>query len=181
MAGYGEPHAALMREFARTHVLLSLLRDGFHSDSQGGRVLLRDDGSPVLDYPLNDFVFEGVRRAYRAMAEIQFAAGARQVLPVHEDAALYTSWQQAKQAIADLDLRPLSTRLVSAHVMGGCAMSADPRNGVATPLGRHHQLPEVSIFDGSLSPTSIGANPQLSIYGIVAKLATALSAELKGG
>lgn len=31
---------------------------------------------------------------------------------------------------------------------------------------------------GSLFPTSIGANPQLSIYGIVAKLADALAASL---
>jgi choline dehydrogenase-like flavoprotein len=27
------------------------------------------------------------------------------------------------------------------------------------------------VLDGSLFPTSIGANPQLSIYGIVARLA----------
>mgnify|MGYP003694122765 CR=1 FL=1 len=32
------------------------------------------------------------------------------------------------------------------------------------------------MLDGSLFPTSIGANPQLSIYGITAKLATGLAA-----
>ena len=122
----------------------------------------------------------GVRRAYLAMAEIQFAAGARQVLPVHEDAALYTTWGQAKQAIEQLHLRPLSTRIVSAHVMGGCAMSNHPRDGVVDPTGRHHQWSEVTVLDGSLFPTSIGANPQLSIYGIVARLASGLAAELTG-
>ena len=180
MAGYGEQHAALMREFNNTHVLLALLRDGFHPQSPGGRVRLRDDRWPVLDYPLDGFVFDGIRRAYLAMAEIQFAAGAKQVLPVHEDAASYTTWAQAKEAIAQLHLRPLSTRIVSAHVMGGCAMSADPRAGVVDASGRHHQWSEVSVLDGSLFPTSIGANPQLSIYGIVARLATDLAAELTG-
>jgi len=34
------------------------------------------------------------------------------------------------------------------------------------------------VLDGSLFPTSIGANPQLSIYGIVAKLADGLAATL---
>ncbi|MCK7498811.1 MAG: GMC family oxidoreductase N-terminal domain-containing protein [Comamonadaceae bacterium] len=38
---------------------------------------LRSDGTPVLDYPLNDFVCDGARRALLSMAEIQFAAGAR--------------------------------------------------------------------------------------------------------
>ncbi len=140
MAGYGEQHAALMREFNHTHVQLALLRDGFHADSPGGRVMLRDDGSPVLDYPLTGFVFDGVRRAYLAMAEIQFAAGAKRVLPIHEHAGMYTSWQQARQGIGELSLKPLSTRIVSAHVMGGCAMSSDPRGGVVDSDGRHHAV-----------------------------------------
>jgi choline dehydrogenase-like flavoprotein len=180
MSGYGEQHSALMRDFNNTHVLLALLRDGFHAESPGGRVVLRNDGSPVLDYPLNDFLFDGVRRAYLAMAEIQFAAGAKQVLPIHEHAAMYSTWQQARQAIAELPLKPLSTRVVSAHVMGGCAMSDDPRHGVVNGDGRHHQWPTVSVLDGSLFPTSIGANPQLSIYGIVARLASKLALDLTG-
>jgi choline dehydrogenase-like flavoprotein len=32
-------------------------------------------------------------------------------------------------------------------------------------------------MDGSLFPTSIGANPQLSIYGLVLKLSTKLASE----
>jgi hypothetical protein len=36
------------------------------------------------------------------------------------------------------------------------------------------------VHDGSLFPTSIGANPQLSIYGIVARLASGLAQALTG-
>ena len=181
MAGYGAQHAKLMKEFTNTHVLLSLLRDGFNPASRGGRVVLRDGRWPVLDYPLDETIFDGVRRSYLAMAEIQFAAGAREVLPVHEDALPYRTWDEAKRAIAGLHLRPLSTRIVSAHVMGGCAMSAEARRGVVDQSGRHHQWSGVSVADGSIFPTSIGANPQLSIYAIVARLATELAAELTGG
>ena len=46
-------------------------------------------------------------------------------------------------------------------------------------LGRHHHLANLSIHDGSLFPTSIGANPQLSIYGLTAKLATLLGERLR--
>ena len=41
------------------------------------------------------------------------------------------------------------------------------------------QLANLSIHDGSLFPTSIGANPQLSIYALCAKLATELGDRLQ--
>jgi len=53
-----------------------------------------------------------------------------------------------------------------------------PRQAVVDAAGRHHQLANLYVLDGSLFPTSIGANPQLSIYGIVARLADGLAATL---
>jgi choline dehydrogenase-like flavoprotein len=180
LPGYGRTQADLLAQFPNTHSLLALLRDGFHEQSPGGQVRLRSDGTPLLDYPLNDFVMDGARRALLSMAEIQFAAGARSVLPVHEMAQLYPSWAEARAAIAALPMKPLLTRVVSAHVMGGCGMAGDERLGVVRPDGLHWQVPNLSVHDGSLFPTSIGANPQLSIYGLVNRLATGLAKQLGG-
>jgi choline dehydrogenase-like flavoprotein len=66
-------------------------------------------------------------------------------------------------------------------VMGGCGLGGDERLGVVRPDGVHWQLENLSVHDGSLFPTSIGANPQLSIYGIVNRLAQALAQRLGGG
>lgn len=181
LAGFGLEQARLMQLFARAHAQLALLRDGFHAQSPGGRVRLRGDGSPLLDYPLTDFVMDGARRALLAMAEIQFAAGAREVIPVHEAARSYRSWDEAKHEIAALPMRPLLTRVVSAHVMGGCGLAGDEKLGVVRPDGVHWQVENLSVHDGSIFPTSIGANPQLSIYGIVNRLASALAQRLGGG
>jgi choline dehydrogenase-like flavoprotein len=180
LAGYGQAQADSLRQFPHMHSLLALMRDGFHPESVGGSVKLQSDGSPVLDYPLNDFVMEGARRAFLSMAEIQFAAGARTVVPVHELGGSYTSWAQARDAIKALPMKPLLTRVVSAHVMGGCAMGADERRGVVQPDGTHWQVSNLSVHDGSLFPTSIGANPQLSVYGLANKLATGLAKRLSG-
>jgi choline dehydrogenase-like flavoprotein len=49
---------------------------------------------------------------------------------------------------------------------------------VVDERGRHHHLANLSVHDGSLFPTSIGANPQLSIYGFAARMATELAADL---
>ncbi len=180
LQGYGAAHAGLMREFPQAQVLLALLRDGFHEASPGGAVQLRDDGTPVLDYPLNDYLFEGMRRALLAMAEIQFAAGARSVIPVHEAGLRWSNLAEARAGIATLPLQPLALRVVSAHVMGGCAMGKDPAQSVVDQRGRHHHVRGLTVADGSLFPTSIGANPQESVYAIVARNVSALATELTG-
>jgi choline dehydrogenase-like flavoprotein len=175
VSGFGAQQAELLRGFPNTHVLLALLRDGFHEQSPGGTVGIRSDGSPELDYPLTDFVMEGARRALREMARIQFAAGARRVFPVHEVGEPCTTEAQALAAIDALPMKPLLAKVVSAHVMGGCGMAAQARHGVVRPDGLHWQIDNLSVHDGSIFPTSIGANPQLSIYGIVNRLAQGLA------
>jgi choline dehydrogenase-like flavoprotein len=64
--------------------------------------------------------------------------------------------------------------------MGGCMMAGDGHAGVTDPDGRYRGLANLSVHDGSLFPTSIGANPQLSIYGITARLASSLAESLTG-
>ncbi|SFP38945.1 GMC family oxidoreductase [Pseudomonas borbori] len=176
---FGIDNALRMEQLPHTNVMLALLRDGFHPHSAEGKVELRGDGSPVLDYQMTDYTWDGVRRAFHSMAEIQFAAGAKAVLPLHADAGYVKTLGEARRLIDGLGLEIYRTRLGSAHVMGGCAMGEDPRQAVCDSLGRHHQLENLSIHDGSLFPTSIGANPQLSIYGLTAKLATKLAERLK--
>lgn len=180
MSGFGEQHAAAMRDFAHLGGMLALLRDGFHEDSPGGEVRLRGDGMGELDYELNDYLWDGARRALLSMAEIQFAAGARTVQPAHEKAQRYRSWAEARREIAALPQRAHVTRVASAHVMGGCAMSGDERRGAVDPAGRYRGLSNLSVHDGSLFPTSLGANPQLTIYAITARLASELAATLTG-
>ena len=100
-------------------------------------------------------------------------------MPVHGAGAAYASWAEAKRAIEAFELAPLVTPVVSAHVMGGAPMGPDARHAVVDLTGRHHQLANVHVIDGSLFPTSIGANPQLSIYAIAARLADGLASSLR--
>ena len=178
--GFGQGQHDLLRSFPHNHTLLALLRDGFHAEAPGGQVKLRADDSAVLDYPLSDYVLDGARRALLSMMEIQFAAGARQVLPLHEMAVPYASWAQARKALEAMPMKPRLVKLVSAHVMGGCGLAGTERQGVTRPDGVHWQLENLSIHDGSLFPTSIGANPQLSVYGVVNRLAQGLAKRLGG-
>lgn len=181
LAGFGPAHAKAMQRFTHTHALLALMRDGFHPQSAGGQVRLRDDSTPVLDYPVNDLLREAAQRAFRVMAEIQFEAGARSVTLGHETATAQSTMAALNAQLQSLlATAPDLTRIASAHVMGGCAMSPDPRLGLIRPDGVHHHLDNLSVHDGSLFPTSIGANPQLSIYGLVTRLNAGLIERLTG-
>jgi choline dehydrogenase-like flavoprotein len=64
--------------------------------------------------------------------------------------------------------------------MGGCGLAGDAKRGVVRPDGVHWQVENLSVHDGSLFPTSIGANPQLSVYGICNRLAQGLARRLAG-
>lgn len=177
--GHGEAHQRMMGKLSHSQITLALFRDGFHEECVGGMVGLDRHGDPVLDYRLTPYLLESMRRGYLAMAELQFAAGALEVIPVHSDASAYRSWREARTAIAALPMAALRAKVVSAHVMGGCALSADAKYGVADLDGSHHQVENLTICDGSIFPTSIGANPQLSVYAFASRIASGLAARLK--
>lgn len=177
VGGHGQKLFEEVRNLSHTNALMSFLRDGFHDESQGGSVELGAGGTPVLDYPMNDYFFDGARRAYTSMMEIQLAAGALEVRPVHSDCEWVSTSQDISRTIDALDMAPEKIGLSSAHVMGGCAMGSDD-SAVTDSRGRFRFLEQLSIHDGSLFPTGLGTNPQMSIFGITAKLSEALAAEL---
>ncbi len=168
------------KDLRHAQILIALLRDGFHDESPGGTISLRGDGSPVLDYPVTPYLWEGLFDAYLRMAEIQFAAGATQVAPIHGDGRPYSSWAEAKAELPGLPRKLVSMGLFTAHLMGGCGMGEDPKTAVVNSEGRHHQVAGLSVIDGSVFPTSLGVNPQLSIYGLAARNATRLATGLGG-
>ncbi len=173
--GLGSEMADYARRLPKLHILVSQIRDGFNDDSQGGVVRLRDDGAGVLDYRINDFIRDGIRSSYLAMAECQFAAGAESVHPACSDAKPYRSWSEARSGIAALKLRAPNVYINSTHPLGGCAMGGDPRTSVVRADGRHHHLQNLYVIDGSVFPTSLGVNPCESIYTLAARNATLLA------
>lgn len=180
LLGHGRVLAEDLAQLHRTQITLALLRDGFHRDSPGGTVRVDASGAALLDYDVSWYLWRGVREAFMRMAQAQFAAGALRVKPAHLDAHWCSSWKEAEDMIERLPYKKFRCALNTAHQMGGCAMGEDTQEAVADSYGRHHHAQNLSIFDGSLFPTSIGANPQLSIYGFSARNATRLAQQMSG-
>jgi len=161
---HGDAHFDLMSQFPYISNMIALMRDGFHEESKGGQVHLRSDGNPVLDYELPPYLWEGFKRAWLQMAEIQFAAGAKFVLPIHSRSKGFSKWSDAKMEIPALPSELFAAKLFSAHVMGGLPFGEDSKTSVLDSFGRFRNLGNLTVVDGSMFPTSVGANPQESIF-----------------
>ena len=179
LLGHGHQHFSDIQKLPNLHAMIALLRDGFHPQSEGGSIELAGDGTPIIDYVINDYLWDGVRRSWLSMAEIQFAAGAKAVRASHVDSPWFTSWEEAKAGINALEFRSKAFTAGSAHCMGGLTMGEDQTRCLVDSNGKYHHLDNLYVFDGSVFPTSIGANPQLSIYGMACKQANKLLETLK--
>jgi choline dehydrogenase-like flavoprotein len=157
------------------HIALAI--DGFHDDVPGGTVRLRPSGAPLLDYPIVPRLWEAFRTAQKRLIEVGLAGGAKEVTTLHDPPLTFTR-------AADVDLvdkapwEPCRVGVFTAHQMGGCRMGDDPRDAVVRSEDlRHHTLKNLHIVDGSVFPTSLGVNPQESIYGLARLMATRIAAQ----
>jgi choline dehydrogenase-like flavoprotein len=160
--GTGDAHRRIAERLAHAQATIALLIDGHHDDP-GGSVSVDGAGRIKLGYPLGPALREAALHAMQSMARLQLAAGAREVMTLHETPLTIRNETDLAR-LADLPFGPNLHTLFSAHQMGGCPMGEDPRRSVVNSRGRHHEIENLWIVDGSIFPTALGVNPQLSIY-----------------
>jgi choline dehydrogenase-like flavoprotein len=176
LPGFGEPHRRAMLDLSRLTAHIALAIDGFSPDETGGTVALRPSGAPLLDYPLPPRIWRALREGAKTLARVNLAAGAKAVNTGHDPSVEVRS----QADLARIDAAPFEVGRVtvySAHVMGGCAMGGDAASSVVR-VGdlRHHTVENLHVVDGSVLPTSLGVNPQETIYGLAHLVAERLHA-----
>ena len=171
--GFGDTHRQIMQRLPYAQATIALMIDGHHEDP-GGEVRVGSNGRVRLRYPLTDALKEAAVSAMTDMARLQLAAGAREVWTLHETPVVIRSEADLPR-IADAPFGPNRCTLFSAHQMGGAAMGEDPARSVVSSRGRHHQIENLWITDGSVFPTALGVNPQLSVYAHAHLFATEIA------
>jgi len=107
-----------------------------------------------------------LKRALRFIADLYFAAGAREVLPgVHGLPERLARPEQAALIDSGPD-DPRAYSFVLTHLFGTARMSDEPRDGVVGMDFAVHGTHNLYVADSSIFPTNIGVNPQLTIMGI---------------
>ncbi len=171
--GFGDSHRKLAERLPYVQATIALLVDGHHDD-EGGEVAVNGDGRVRLRYPLHASLHEAAKDALANMARLQLAAGAREVMTLHETPLVIRSEADIAH-IADAPFGPNQHTMFSAHQMGGCPMGSDPRRSVVDARGRHHDIDNLWIADGSVFPTALGVNPQISVYALARLFATEIA------
>ncbi len=65
---------------------------------------------------------------------------------------------------------PLRKRL-TAHLLGGCRLSAEPATGVVNEWGEVWNYPNLYVSDGSIVPTALGVGPSATIAALSERIA----------
>ncbi len=162
---FGAPLREQIARLPSISAVITLLIDGFGEGEEGGTVTVGADGMPVLDYPFTPRLAEAARAGQEGAAKILLAAGAAQVRSLHAKPVVLASPADLPR-LAAAPFGPNLLSVFTAHQMGGCAMGGDPATSVVRSDLRHHRIENLFVIDGSVFPTSVGVNPQLSIYGL---------------
>jgi choline dehydrogenase-like flavoprotein len=161
--GVGDHHRPLAERLPFAQATIALLIDGHHDDA-GGSVSVSRGGRIKLAYPVVPALQEAAADAATSMARALLAAGASEVVSLHGQ-PLVIRKEADLPALGRARYGANDHTLFSAHQMGGCPMGQDPHRAVVDSRGRHHQLENLWVVDGSVFPTALGVNPQLSIFG----------------
>jgi choline dehydrogenase-like flavoprotein len=166
---------ASAREMAQFGVMVSdTSRGRVVGTGAGGRILARR-APALIRYDLNERDTRAFQRGFEALTEIFWAAGARAViLPV---ARLPILRHGDSTPLRTARLRARDLELMAFHPLGTARAGADPQRSVVDPDLGVHGLEGLHVADGSVVPSALGVNPQITIM----TLATRLAAHLLGG
>lgn len=167
MPGIGPEHTQRASELQHIAMFGCLLHD-----EGGGRVWPGPGREPIVTYRMAREDRARLPGAVKKMAEIFFAAGAEEVFtPVLGLGAMTRERLRA----TDLDRIPgRRFECTSQHPLGTCRMGPDPATSVVDPRGRVWQTDNLWVADGSIVPTSLGVNPQVTVMAMAHRVATGI-------
>lgn len=158
-----EQHRQLMLDYRRTSQFGLMV-----SDTSRGVVRERA-GRVEIRYDLNREDTAAFKRGIELLCELYWAAGARAVLPPVEDVGLLRDGDM--EPLRRKRLRPRDLLVLAFHPLGTARADARPAHGVVDEQLAVYGVEGVYVADGSVIPSSLGVNPQITIMALATRLA----------
>lgn len=168
---YGKQFVRFAERYAHTAYFGFMIRDT--SEGRVRRGVHRN--LPWISYRLNKEDFTLFLRGIETLARIYFAAGATEVMipGPHRLVTLHN--------VAELDAfmarrhRPGDFLISAYHPLGTARLAANADDGVCDVDHRVHGWQGLYVMDGSNPPTSLGANPQVTLMALASRAAAQLA------
>lgn len=140
------------------------------SDSSTGRVMNLPLIGPAIFYNMQKEDVEKVRKGVAFLARLFLEGGARNV---------YTMLHGYTELSTEADVQKLETGVLRAedvdcmafHPLGTCRIGSSPETGVVDIHNKVFGYEGLYVCDGSVVPTSLGVNPQVTIMSFATRLA----------
>ena len=165
LPGIGPAHSKLAQ-----HVPNIALFGGMVHDDGGGYVMRNPFGrEPLVVYRATDRDRVAMRRAIRVTGETFLAAGAKELfLPVLGLKGL--SADEFRRF--DLESVPMSRfECASQHPLGTARMGTSAATSAVDAYGQSWDVKDLYVVVGSILPSSLGVNPQLTIMTMATRIA----------
>jgi choline dehydrogenase-like flavoprotein len=167
LPGFGSLHREMMHLYPHIGATIILVKE---IDSSG-RVSVNNEGRAEISYTLRGRDLQYLKHGVAVGAHVQFAAGAKKVMTLHSRRTEFKSPEEIEKKLASSDWGINQLALYSAHPLGTCRMGADPHTSVVDSHCQAHDIKGVFVIDGSVTPTSLGVNPQVTILAVAEKSA----------
>ncbi len=146
-------------------------------DRSRGAVRAGPGGMPLITYDMGRDDLARMQRGIEVLSELFLRAGAKRVMPMAFGCEEIRD-EDDLAALRRMRLRPGDFEVSAFHPLGTCRMGTDPARSCVGPDGEAHDVAGLFVADGSVIPSSLGANPQLTIMALALRTAEALDARL---
>jgi choline dehydrogenase-like flavoprotein len=173
LPGVGPDYARRVADIGRAAIF-----GGMVHDDGGGRVRRGPGREPVITYRMSPRNKASAIRCVEILAECFLEGGAREVyLPIFGSSPVRGRADLRRALHPGLPARRLEC--ITFHPLGTARISIDPAHGVVDPWGHSHELEGLVVADGSVVPTSIGVNSQLTVMAMATRIAGRLRDRLR--
>jgi choline dehydrogenase-like flavoprotein len=165
----GRRYIEIMEQYDRVASFGVMVEDG-----PNGRITLGPGKKALGLYTLGKHERRLLAKGCAAIARIFRAAGAK---------SIYTEVRGFDELGSLAEIERLENALPNAydmtmvafHPLGTCRMGVDPETSVVDTSYESHDVPGLYIVDGSVVPTSIAVNPQLTIMALATRAGEVLA------
>lgn len=169
LPGFGPELMARTGDLQRIGIIGCL----FH-DEGGGTVHVPPLGrEPIVSYRMDAHTRGRLSAVVRQVADIWFAAGAQEVFLPFVGGGPMDPDRLRRFPLESVRARRYEA--TSQHPLGTCRMGASPSESVVDPNGRLWGTDNVWVADGSVVPTSLGVNPQVTVMAMAHRVATRIA------